>query len=474
MKKVLTVFLSIALVIAMMPAVVSAAESELYCFDTGDVTVGSNGYLKAADGELVPREPQVVVGRGFTFYFATKDGDKYKAVKWGSSGKCPITWESDKVTCRQGGDDYEYEVNISELGDSYEAAYAKSGTTYALTMKCMLPHAGCYLSETATGDAYLGNSFQCKDDVYSFYIVAEEEITGARFVKEFLDGANAKMKDVTGVAISDVAGKNNVKKVTVNKDVFTKNKQELAGDMVVNYGEGSYSAFSFFIYGPSADDMIATSLQANLGGDYYGNCCTLQAGRSKDVQFYVGEDDGNDLSFNTKIPATKEDFAVFGESGEKTADVELTPLEDGKMRITPSSSISRKTTFEIKYIGSEYEFSAGDYFELTVTASSAKAIKNSSISGLTAKPGKSGIVISFKKMKNADGYKIYRSTKKSSGYKLIASVTKNKLSDCKSLKKGTRYYYKVRGYVKTTGTATVYSRYSSVVSAKSKVTLGSK
>ena len=478
MKKVLTVFLSIALVLAMIPGMVFAADdTKLYCFDAYDesITVGSNGYLSTTDGELAPCEPEVVVGWGLTFYFAIKEGDKYKAVKW-LSGGCPITWNSNNVTCRQGGDDYEYKLTISELGDNYEATYTKSGTTYALTMKCVLPYAGCYSSETATGDTYLDNTFQCKDDVYSFYIVAEEEITGARFVKEFLDDANAKMKDVAGVTISDVNGKNNVKKVTVDKAVFTDNKQKLAGDMVVNSGEGSLSAFSFFIYGPLGDAIIETSLEADLGGNYYSNCCTLQAGKSKDVQFYVGEDDGSDFLFNTKIPATNEDFAVYDDSGKVTSEVKLTPLEDGRMRITPSSSISRKTTFEIKYIGSEYEFSAGDSFELIVTASasSVKAIKKSSISGLTVKPNKSGILISFKKMKNVDGYKIYRSTKKSSGYKLIASVDKNKYSDCTSLKKDTRYYYKVRGYAKSAGTTTVYSKYSSVVSAKSKVTLGNK
>ncbi len=217
---------------------------------------------------------------------------------------------------------------------------------------------------------------------------------------------------------------------------------------------------------------VETSLEAELGG-HYGNYCTLQAGKSKTVQFCVGKDDGSGLSFDTKIPAAKDDFAVYDESGEKTADVKLTPLKNGKMKITPDSSIGMKTTFEIKYIGSEYEFSAGDSFELIVTASasSVKAIKNSSVSGLAAGSDQNGIRISFEGMKNVDGYKIYRSTKKSSGYKLVANVCKNKFADGASLKKGTRYYYKVRGYAENSGEA-VYSRYSGAVSAKARVSLG--
>lgn len=217
---------------------------------------------------------------------------------------------------------------------------------------------------------------------------------------------------------------------------------------------------------------IETSLEAGFGGGAYGNCCTIQAGKSKTVQFYVGEDDGNELSFNKKISPSDKDFTVYDDSGEKTSAVKLLPLKNGKMKITPDSSISRRTSFNIKYTGSEYKFSSGDTFLLTVTASasSAAAIKKSSVSDPAARADKNGIQISFKEMKNVDGYRIYRSTKKTSGYKLISKVSRNSFYDCALLKKGTRYYYKVRGYAESTGTP-AYSKYSKTVSAKSQTTL---
>lgn len=62
---------------------------------------------------------------------------------------------------------------------------------------------------------------------------------------------------------------------------------------------------------------------------------------------------------------------------------------------------------------------------------------------LKAKAGDKKVTLSWKKAKGAEKYAIYRSTRKDSGYKKIASTTKTKFVD-KKLKSGKRYYYKVR------------------------------
>ena len=83
--------------------------------------------------------------------------------------------------------------------------------------------------------------------------------------------------------------------------------------------------------------------------------------------------------------------------------------------------------------------------------------------------GKKKITVKWNRISGATGYKIYRSTKKSSGYKCVKTVTKSSTTSFvnKSLKKGTKYYYKVRAYRKS-GSKYAYSSYSSVRYTKAK------
>ena len=59
----------------------------------------------------------------------------------------------------------------------------------------------------------------------------------------------------------------------------------------------------------------------------------------------------------------------------------------------------------------------------------------------------------------ADGYQIWKSTKKNSGFKKAFTTTKTSYKNTKGLKKGVRYYYKVRAYVVVEG-KTYYSDWS--------------
>ncbi|SCJ92556.1 Uncharacterised protein [uncultured Eubacterium sp.] len=88
----------------------------------------------------------------------------------------------------------------------------------------------------------------------------------------------------------------------------------------------------------------------------------------------------------------------------------------------------------------------------TIKASSVKA--------------KKGIKVSWKKSAGykVDYYQVYRSTKKNSGYGTKAYFTtkdgsKTSYTNTKELKKGTRYYYKVRG-VRVLDGKKVYTQYS--------------
>ena len=81
--------------------------------------------------------------------------------------------------------------------------------------------------------------------------------------------------------------------------------------------------------------------------------------------------------------------------------------------------------------------------------------------------GKRYITVSWKVSEEIDGlkYQVYKSTKKSSGYSKATSTSKLSYKNTSSLKKGTTYYYKVRGY-KSIGGKTYYSAWSNVTSKK--------
>ena len=102
---------------------------------------------------------------------------------------------------------------------------------------------------------------------------------------------------------------------------------------------------------------------------------------------------------------------------------------------------------------------------------SLKVVKNHSTAGRTN--GKSWIKIEWSTVGDdsaVQGYEIYKSTKKNSGYK-YAFTTKNPenkwYKNTAGLKKGTMYYYKVRAFVEVDGQK-YYSDWSNKAYRKAK------
>lgn len=80
---------------------------------------------------------------------------------------------------------------------------------------------------------------------------------------------------------------------------------------------------------------------------------------------------------------------------------------------------------------------------------------------LKAKAGKKKVTVTFRKATGGTSYEIYRSTKKTKGYKKIKTTKSAKYVD-KKVKKKKRYYYKVRT-VRNAGRGTVRSGFTSPV-----------
>ena len=144
-------------------------------------------------------------------------------------------------------------------------------------------------------------------------------------------------------------------------------------------------------------------------------------------------------------------------------------------RFTIDDTVSNPGRWEIEFIEYNSRKSLGGYYistneTLTVPRCSGDLIvKISSYSGAAEKiyhvqaasklaateltylqGGTAQASLRWKKVTNATGYYIYRSTSKDSGYKKVATVTgKTSYTDKKSLKNGGYYYYKIVAYRKS-------------------------
>ena len=101
------------------------------------------------------------------------------------------------------------------------------------------------------------------------------------------------------------------------------------------------------------------------------------------------------------------------------------------------------------------------------THTDASSKKPGKVSKITVTQKQTNVVIQFKKAANAKKYFIYRSTKKNSSYKKIASTVKLKYTD-KTAIVGTTYYYKVRA-ANTKSGKMKYGSYSSIKKIKIKL-----
>ena len=79
---------------------------------------------------------------------------------------------------------------------------------------------------------------------------------------------------------------------------------------------------------------------------------------------------------------------------------------------------------------------------------------------------KNKINLTYKKVAGASGYRIYRSTKKTTGFTTLKTVTSgSKLSYVKAVKRKVNYYYKVRAYTNVSGKK-IWGAYSAVKAKK--------
>lgn len=98
-------------------------------------------------------------------------------------------------------------------------------------------------------------------------------------------------------------------------------------------------------------------------------------------------------------------------------------------------------------------------FDVPIAFVEFKVVDLPKPTGLSVSRGKKKCTVKFKKPSAASKCVIYRSMKKSKGYKKVATVSGRKYTD-KKVKRGKRYYYKVRALRGNSNSGIAYSSYT--------------
>jgi hypothetical protein len=115
----------------------------------------------------------------------------------------------------------------------------------------------------------------------------------------------------------------------------------------------------------------------------------------------------------------------------------------------------------------KYGYWAGnlDLFDIPMEVVTFKVKAMPKPTKLKVVAGKKRVTVSYKKSAGAQKYEIYRSVKKGSGYKKIATIKGAKYTD-KKVKKGKRYYYKVRAVRGATKSGIARSAFTTPIRSK--------
>ncbi len=161
------------------------------------------------------------------------------------------------------------------------------------------------------------------------------------------------------------------------------------------------------------------------------------------------------------------EYRIYKYDAKKKKYVEIARNKGIGKNYYTDKKLKAGTTYKYKvraYRTQDGETKAGDYSSVFTTTT---ATKNTKIKKISTKKKK--VTLKWNKISQATGYEVYMSTNKKSKYKRIKTIKKNKTVSytTSKLKKGKKYYFKVRTY-RTVNGKKVYSGYTSVKNIKVK------
>ncbi len=171
------------------------------------------------------------------------------------------------------------------------------------------------------------------------------------------------------------------------------------------------------------------------------------------------------ISLSWKQVAGAEAYYIYRSVNKNAVNTLLAKIPSGTVTSYTDSTAATGTVYYYKICAC----AGGVYGALSDTVSAKTSLNKTQISKIT-KVKINSIKLTWKQVTGATGYEVYRSAKKSSGYKKIKTVKGSSTITCTNtgLSVGKTYYYKVRAYIVVNGVK-VYSSYSSVASEKTSL-----
>ena len=313
--------------------------------------------------------------------------------------------------------------------------------------------------------------------IYSFATDTERAISEADHVIRLLKGKSPSYPvfyDIEDETIVDEAKGISNQQITNNAKAFI-NRMKSAG----YYDIGIYSSKYYFetkLTGTIFGQYPKWVAQYHTACTYQGDYCMWQYTKSANVPGISGNVDGNEKiggwipgKLAESVTVSKKNLTLFVD-GSVTVNAKVQPEQLVNPTIFWKASNANVTVSKTGKITAK---APGTSVVTASTNNNKKAVvnvtvrpKKNTIKSIK-KTGKTTAKLTWSKINKVTGYEVWRSTKASGNYKKIATTKASvTASTNKKLKKGIKYYYKVRSYKKVNEKKIIYSNYSPYKSIK--------
>lgn len=379
---------------------------------------------------------------GIAEYFGLSKGFGFSSVQSKSSTTMNLTWPAQSgVTgyeiyrSTSSGDGFSKVTTITSASTTtWQDTGLKEGTTYYYKIR----------TYTKTSSTTKYGKFS---PVASGTTIAAPEISSikSKSSKELVISWDA-VEDATNYEIYRATSQSGTYKLLTT----------ISGINTVNYTDAKVKAGKLYYYKIRSVGQID-------GTTVYSGYSDIVSGRTAKVPSgaYVKSKDSTTLRITWEADTNASGYVIKRAESASGKYTKIASVSGGSTTYYDDETVTTNKTYYYKIQAYNHNNGVKGYSGYG-KAVSGKTVKKTSITKIVS-TSSTKQTITWKKVSGANGYVIYRSTKKNSGYKKIKTISSANTTSYKDsgLKAGTKYYYKVKTRNKVNG-KTGYGSYSTV------------